>query len=1609
MFIFTDQYTAEQSDIDEECPLLIQSASLLSENQNNPNSQSHNLPFKPLNIVHIASECVPFVWGGLGHAIAGLANSQAKAGHNVAVILPYSPYLKTHSDQGLHLVADFDVDLPQHNRKHHCVVFRSGTKNQASTLSTPFNGRRVDSLISLASLHSDTEMSKDSLKTVVKTASLTSMSSDSDLSKSSTNSQTVNNPAVYFIHHPLLNGKDIYAYEDSDNLHYVSIKAALEFVKRVLIFPGNQKRRDAKLTTTVLNKPPVVDVDVIHFHDWVCGLGPLLMRSDEAFTPVPSSPSPNNSFQQQPTQAGVTSVFTIHNGAYQGMLSIEESMKYGLESSLFHEPVTLKGQISQLRLGILFADKVTTVSPTYRIELMQSAHGMGNEDILRLRSKEGDFVGILNGIDSEFEWNPSVDRHISTRYDIRTSKEGKQLNKAWFQRTHGLKEEPAYPLMVICSRITKQKGIQLLLDNLSNWITQHHLQLVVIGNVTETDLYGKNLWTMLEACQTQYPDMVALFKYDSILEHQAIAAADLFFMASLFEPCGLAHQHAGRYGAITVGTPVGGICDTTVNYFTDPLNATAFIASTVDVDGINHALTVALTTYASCHSDQPASNKWSQLVTNAMKRDASWDHVCPDYINLYNDAKQHRRVVGHPGAFISNSKSDEVEGVVNEEDLEAGCCSSCCQSCMTSCCCANKWFYFDVELFNSIPQIFHACKTTPARNDFLYVIFKTSLINLAARSYFIMVELEDEELELTYAILSLTWYQLQDCVFTIFGQTYMKFLGKIGPLVRIYGAEFGDLCFVLVILFVLEFSNRLILGPLNGNYAAYTWQGMLTILYNLIQGIVSSGPVDPTINKLRTRGIISHTTAMHIFQIMGLSLLFGLLATFGYQTLHAIVLATQFTIFSSIYICLIIFKNPAARLRNAGRMLAYIFLLKWLPCCSGRKSRYGKSLPGGRIDKWGHRIGEAPSSMYEINLSIGQDVPIGTTSERSRDSDAMSIAGSIAESISSLTGNTTSTPYYPSPSNWSDEIFYSILIDRFNIGRDETKIPSSHIKLKGEQRHGGDIKGILLQLNYLQELGVTTLLISPILTNTHEVIPGIESYHGYSPIHLLEVDPRIGTMEDFQMLVQACHERNMRIILDFPLNHVGCVFEYVDNDSQYIDIDQPPKQIANPWKYNLKPIELMSEEHFIRHGVIDNWDNEQQQLFGDFPPNFRKLSTNRKETQDILLNILRYWMKETDIDGYRIDAAKHIDKTFLQRIDYELHQYATNLCNKHNFLLLLEHSSGMDEDILPYLLMSQSTSCHVMSNTSSSCSFYAYNYPEYRRVNAVLHGEAPTRELEISAWKSQCCFDTGIPSVVSGDASGQYYPNMSTAPLHSVTTTCSSLQHNLVRFIDNHDVYRFLRTTDDEGVLYVSIAYLLFSIGIPMLYYGTEQLFRQDYDSVFIPESASNPADPNNRMNMFQPRPIDVMSNEDVPQPFNTTLPIYLYIRRLSDIRKQYLPLSRGSQIVRYSDPTGAGLYVYSRIYEGKEVLVCLNTSLSTKTAVVTLSTGSNVTYIWGTEYYDVLDIGYITTIGPSMLPLLQLNSTSNVCCNIKITVPGRNSGDTHGVRVLVQRGNDDY
>ena len=321
----------------------------------------------------------------------------------------------------------------------------------------------------------------------------------------------------------------------------------------------------------------------------------------------------------------VATVFTVHNLAFHGLFEPTDFFLLGLPGR-FMAPSALEfhGHFSFIKAGLKFATRVTTVSPTYAREIRTPEYGSGLDGVIRARGNE--VSGILNGVDPQV-WDPTADPELPARYSA-DELAGKAQCKARLQQALGLLPEADAPLFGVVSRLTSQKGLDLVLEALPDLLAQG-AQFAVQGT-GDAALEGA-----FRQAMAQHPGRVAVrLGYDEAFAHQLIAGADAMLVPSRFEPCGLTQLYALRYGTVPIVRRVGGLADTVVDANEDTLArdvATGFQFGPATADALGRTLQRAVLAYRQ-------SAQWQQLVRRGMAQNFSWEPVAQQYLALYKEA-----------------------------------------------------------------------------------------------------------------------------------------------------------------------------------------------------------------------------------------------------------------------------------------------------------------------------------------------------------------------------------------------------------------------------------------------------------------------------------------------------------------------------------------------------------------------------------------------------------------------------------------------------------------------------------------------------------------------------------------------------------------------------------------------------------------------------------------------------------------------------------------------------------------------------------------------------------------------------------------------------------
>ena len=343
--------------------------------------------------------------------------------------------------------------------------------------------------------------------------------------------------------------------------------------------------------------------DIVHCNDWQTGLVPALLSLEH------DRPS---------------TVFTIHNMAYQGLFPGSTAAALNLPGKLWH-PAGLEfhEMLSFIKGGLVYADHITTVSPTYALEIQTPEFGYGLEGLLDHRKE---FLGgIINGIDMD-QWNPETDPYITQHFTAATLNK-KQLNKSELQRRFALPVNDRVPLFGLIGRLVEQKGIDLILECLPEMVTMD-MQFVLLGSG------DKDFEKQLQKLAHLYPDKIAItIGYDESLAHLIEAGADIFLMPSRFEPCGLNQMYSQRYGTIPIVRKTGGLADTVADTLPETLanqTASGIVFNEASSGSLLEAIKRTLILYSS-------PDTWKKMQINAMKKDFSWQRSAEQYLALYEN------------------------------------------------------------------------------------------------------------------------------------------------------------------------------------------------------------------------------------------------------------------------------------------------------------------------------------------------------------------------------------------------------------------------------------------------------------------------------------------------------------------------------------------------------------------------------------------------------------------------------------------------------------------------------------------------------------------------------------------------------------------------------------------------------------------------------------------------------------------------------------------------------------------------------------------------------------------------------------------------------------
>lgn len=349
-----------------------------------------------------------------------------------------------------------------------------------------------------------------------------------------------------------------------------------------------------------------MNADIVQAHDWPCALLPVLLRYSERLNGV---------------TLAMKTVFTIHNIAFQGVFPMRSFYRTNLPDELMGvDGVEYYGQMSFMKGGILFADRITTVSPRYAQEIQTPEFGCGLDGVVATRVE--DLSGLINGIDTSV-WNPVSDEHLPARFSP-GNMAGKAVCRSDLLKRLALERPEDGPVYGMVCRLTEQKGVQLVLENADFFLT-HKCRLIILG--TGDRRLEKGIRELIAAAPTK----VALAaRLDEGMSHLVEAGSDFFLMPSLFEPCGLNQMYSQAYGTVPLVSRVGGLVDTVIDLGENPERGTG-ITFPATAEGLRSGLDRSLALYAD-------KSRFAEIQRRGMAVDFSWKKAALAYEQLYDSA-----------------------------------------------------------------------------------------------------------------------------------------------------------------------------------------------------------------------------------------------------------------------------------------------------------------------------------------------------------------------------------------------------------------------------------------------------------------------------------------------------------------------------------------------------------------------------------------------------------------------------------------------------------------------------------------------------------------------------------------------------------------------------------------------------------------------------------------------------------------------------------------------------------------------------------------------------------------------------------------------------------
>ena len=364
-----------------------------------------------------------------------------------------------------------------------------------------------------------------------------------------------------------------------------------------------------------------LNVDLIHAHDWTTGLIPALLKIE---------------FDDCDRLSRIASLMTVHNLAYQGTFWHWDMLLTGIDWKYFNwQQMEFHGELNLLKTGLVFADALNTVSPTYAEEIQSAPLGCGLEAVLS--DRRGVLSGIINGVDYA-TWNPAKDPYLATTYCTDSYGEGKRVCKRALQREFGLEMAPDRPLIGFVGRLAGQKGFDIALPVMQAWAERQDVQWVILGTG------DRGIEKKLQQLARENPGRIGVvIDFSEPLAHRIEAGADLFLMPSEYEPCGLNQLYSLKYGTLPVVHATGGLADTVIG--ADEKSLATGMATGFSFDAYNRSeLARTLEQALALYDERPEI--WKQMIETAMQQDWSWRASAVRYSSLYEQtiARHHATV-----------------------------------------------------------------------------------------------------------------------------------------------------------------------------------------------------------------------------------------------------------------------------------------------------------------------------------------------------------------------------------------------------------------------------------------------------------------------------------------------------------------------------------------------------------------------------------------------------------------------------------------------------------------------------------------------------------------------------------------------------------------------------------------------------------------------------------------------------------------------------------------------------------------------------------------------------------------------------------------------------